>query len=215
MKAEKRLFLLDAYALIFRAYYAFISNPMRNSKGFPTSTVFGFTLALEEILRKENPTHIAVVFDPPGPNFRHEMFPQYKANREATPEDLKSAVPFIKKLIRGFNIPIIEESGFEADDVIGTMAKQAEKEGYTVFMMTPDKDFAQLVTENIFMYKPGRGGNPPEVLGVEEVKEKFLVEHPIQVIDILALWGDSADNIPGAVGIEFPYPLIYPGDVKP
>jgi len=201
MNPEKKLFLLDAYALIFRAYYAFFSNPMRNSKGLPTSTVFGFTLALEEILRKEDPTHIAVVFDPPGPNFRHEMFEAYKANRDATPEDIKTAVPYIKKLIEGFNIPVIEVPGFEADDVIGTMAKQAEKDGYSVYMMTPDKDFAQLVSEQVKMYKPGRGGASPEILGPDEVKEKFLVEHPEQVIDILALWGDSADNIPGAPGI--------------
>jgi len=198
---EKKLFLLDAYALIFRAYYAFISNPMTNSKGVPTSTVFGFTLALEEVLRKEDPTHIAVVFDPPGPTFRHHMFPEYKANREATPEDIKTAVPYIKKLLEGFNIPVVEEAGFEADDVIGTLAKQAEKEGYTVFMMTPDKDFAQLVSEQVMMYKPGRGGGAPEVLGPSEIREKFLVEHSEQVIDILALMGDSADNIPGAKGI--------------
>jgi len=195
------LFLLDAYALIFRAYYAFISNPMTNSRGIPTSTVFGFTLALDELLRKENPSHIAVVFDPPGPTFRHEMFPQYKANRDATPEEIKSAVPYIKRLLKGFNIPIVEEAGFEADDVIGTLSKKAEKDGFTVYMMTPDKDFAQLVSENIFMYKPGRGGAVAEVLGVEEVKNKFLVEHPLQVIDILALWGDASDNIPGVPGI--------------
>ena len=198
---EKKLFLLDAYALIFRAYYAFISNPMTNSKGMPTSTVFGFTLALEEILRKEEPTHIGVVFDPPGPNFRHEMFPQYKANRDATPEDIIKAVPFIKRLIEGFNIPVVEVTGYEADDVIGTMAKNADKEGFTVYMMTPDKDYAQLVSERVLMYKPGRGGAAAEVLGPDEVKEKFLVEHPEQVIDILALWGDSSDNIPGAPGI--------------
>lgn len=198
---EKRLFLLDAYALIFRAYYAFISNPMTNSQGIPTSTVFGFTLALDELLRKENPTHIAVAFDPPGPTFRNEMYPLYKAHRDATPEDIKSAVPFIKRLLQGFNIPIVEVAGFEADDVIGTLSKKAEQEGYTVFMMTPDKDFAQLVSDNIYMYKPGRGGAQAEVLGVEEIREKFLVEQPIQVIDILALWGDASDNIPGAPGI--------------
>jgi DNA polymerase-1 len=192
---------LDAYALIFRAYYAFFSNPMTNSKGIPTSTVFGFTLALEEVLRKEDPTHIAVVFDPPGPTFRHQMFPEYKANRDATPEDIKTAVPYIKKLLNGFNIPVIEEPGFEADDVIGTLAKRAEKEGFTVYMMTPDKDFAQLVSERILMYKPGRGGAAPEILGPSEVNEKFLVERSEQVIDILALMGDSADNIPGAKGI--------------
>ncbi len=201
MNQEKKLFLLDAYALIFRAYYAFISNPMINSKGMPTSTVFGFTLALEEILRKEDPTHIAVVFDPPGPTFRNDMFSEYKANRESTPEDIKKAVPYIKKLIEGFNIDVVEEAGYEADDTIGTLAKRAEKEGFKVYMMTPDKDFAQLVSDNIFMYKPGRSGNPVEILGPEEVKEKFLIDNPLQVIDILALWGDSADNIPGATGI--------------
>ena len=201
METDNRLFLVDAYALIFRAYYAFISNPMNNSKGLPTSTIFGFTLTLEELLRKENPSHIAVVFDPPGPTFRHEMFPAYKANREATPEDIKRSVPYIKKIIEGFNIPIVEEQGYEADDVIGTLSKRAEKEGYTVYMMTPDKDFAQLVTEKVRIYKPGRGGSPPEVLGIEEVRKRFLVEHPGQVIDILALWGDSSDNIPGAPGI--------------
>jgi DNA polymerase-1 len=198
---EKKLFLLDAYALIFRAYYAFISNPMTNSQGMPTSTVFGFTLVLDEILRKENPSHIAVVFDPPGPTFRHEMFPLYKANRESTPEDIKSAVPYIKRLIEGFNIPVVEVAGFEADDVIGTMAKMANKEGFNVYMMTPDKDFAQLVSDRVFMYKPGRGGAAPEVLGPAEIRDKFLVEHPEQVIDILALWGDASDNIPGAPGI--------------
>ena len=201
MESGKKLFLLDAYALIFRAYYAFISNPMTNSKGMPTSTIFGFTLTLEELLRKENPTHIAVVFDPPGPTFRHELFPDYKANRDATPEEIKNAVPYIKKMIEGFNIPILEQQGYEADDVIGTLSKHAEKKGFTVYMMTPDKDYAQLVSENIFIYKPGRGGAPPEILGLEEVKEKFLVEQSEQVIDIMALWGDSSDNIPGAPGI--------------
>ena len=201
MEQEKKLFLLDAYALIYRAYYAFITNPMTNSKGLHTSTVFGFALTLEEILRKENPSHIAVVFDPPGPTFRKEMFADYKANREAMPEDIESSIPYIKTLIEGFNIPILEQPGYEADDVIGTIAKKAEKEGYIVYMMTPDKDFAQLVSDRIFMYKPGRAGAPPEILGPGEVREKFLVEHPSQVIDILALWGDTSDNIPGVPGI--------------
>jgi len=174
---------------------------MVNSKGLPTSTIFGFTLALEEVLRKENPSHIAVVFDPPGPTFRHEMFPEYKANRDVTPEDIKAAVPYIKKLLGGFNIPVIEVPGYEADDVIGTLAKKAEEEGFRVYMMTPDKDFAQLVSDRIYMYKPGRGGGGAEVLGPAEIKEKFLVERPQQVIDILALMGDAADNIPGAKGI--------------
>jgi len=201
MDQERKLFLLDAYALIFRAYYAFIANPMTNAAGMNTSTVFGFLLALDEILRKENPSHIAVVFDPPGPTFRHALFDKYKANRDETPEDIKTAVPYIKRLIEGFNIPIIEEAGFEADDVIGTLAKEAEKEGYKVYMMTPDKDYAQLVSDNILMYKPGRGGKPAEILGPKEVSEIFHVEQPSQVIDILALWGDSSDNIPGAPGI--------------
>ena len=201
MNQEKKLFLLDAYALIFRAYYAFISNPMTNSKGLHTSTVFGFTLTLDELLRKEDPSHIAVVFDPPGPTFRNELYSAYKANREATPEDIKKSVPYIKELLEGFNIQIVEEPGFEADDVIGTMAKKAEKDGFKVYMMTPAQDFAQLVSDNIFMYKPGRGGNAPEILGPEEIRNKFLVEHPLQVIDILAMWGDSSDNIPGAKGI--------------
>jgi DNA polymerase I len=201
MADTKKLFLLDSYALIFRAYYAFISNPMRNAKGMNTSTVFGFTLALDEILRKENPTHIAAAFDSKGPTFRHEIFPDYKANRDATPEDIREAVPWIKELLAAYQIPVIEKQGFEADDIIGTLAKKAEKKDFEVYMMTPDKDFAQLVSENIFMYKPGRSGNPPEVLGVEEVKEKFQIKDPIQVIDILALWGDSADNIPGAPGV--------------
>jgi len=198
---DKKLFLLDAYALIFRAYYAFIANPMKNRSGLNTSTMFGFTLAMEEVLRKEAPTHIAVVFDPPGPTFRHEHFPAYKANRDATPEDIKLAVPWIKEIIDGFNIPVIEVPGFEADDVIGTLAKRAEKEGFEVFMMTPDKDYAQLVSDNIAMYKPGKGGKPAEILGVKEICEAFSVTDPLQVIDILALWGDAADNIPGVPGI--------------
>ncbi|MFZ5939103.1 MAG: DNA polymerase I [Bacteroidota bacterium] len=198
---EKKIFLLDAYALIFRAYYAFISNPMRTSSGLNTSTMFGFTLTLDEVLRKENPSHIAVVFDPPGPTFRHEHYPQYKANREATPEDIKLAVPWLKRIIEAFNIPMIEVPGYEADDIIGTLAVQAEKQDFDVYMMTPDKDYAQLVSERIRMYKPGKGGNPPEILGVEEVCKLFSIENPLQVIDILALWGDAADNIPGVPGI--------------
>ncbi len=201
MKKAKKLFLLDAYALIFRAYYAFINNPMSNSKGLSTSAVFGFTLALDDVLRKEDPTHIGVVFDPSGPTFRHELFPDYKANRDATPDDIKTAVPYIKKLLQALRIPAIEVPGYEADDVIGTLSKKAEKEGFTVFMMTPDKDYAQLVSPKIFMYKPGRRGDAPELIGPDEVKQKFHVEHPHQVIDILALWGDASDNIPGAPGI--------------
>jgi len=201
MSERKRLFLLDSYALIFRSYYAFIKNPMRNAKGMNTSTVFGFTLTLDELIRKENPTHLIAAFDASGPTFRHEMYEPYKANRDVTPEDIKESVPWIKDLLKAYNIPVLEKLGYEADDIIGTIAKSAEKEGFEVYMVTPDKDFAQLVSEKIFMYKPGRSGKPPELIGVEEVKEKFHVADPDQVIDILALWGDSSDNIPGAPGI--------------
>ena len=198
---EKRFFILDAYALIYRAYFAFIRNPRFNSKGLNTSAIFGFTNSLDEILQKENPSHIAVVFDPPGPNFRHDMYSEYKANRDATPEDIINSVPYIKDIIRGFNIPVIEVPGYEADDVIGTLAKKAEKEGFEVYMVTPDKDFTQLVSEKIHMLKPGRGGSGPELWSVKEVQESFQVQDPIQVIDVLALWGDAADNVPGAPGI--------------
>ncbi len=200
-QAEKSLYILDAYALIFRAYFAFIRNPRFNSKGLNTSAIFGFTNSLDEIIQTKNPSHIAVVFDPPGPNFRHEMYSEYKANRDATPEDIIKSVPYIKDIIRGFNIPVIEVKGYEADDVIGTLAKKAEKKGFEVFMVTPDKDFTQLVSEKIHMLKPGRGGSGPELWSVKEVKEKFLVQDPLQVIDVLALWGDAADNVPGAPGI--------------
>ena len=199
--AEKKLFLLDAYALIFRAYYAFISNPIKNSKGFNTSTIFGFINTLDEVLRKEDPSHIAVAFDPAGPTFRNELYPGYKANRDETPEDIRSSIPWIKKIIEAYNIPVVEAKGYEADDVIGTLAKQAEKEGFKVYLMTPDKDYAQLVSENIFMFKPKRSGNEAEIWGIPEVKENFGVENPMQVIDILALWGDSSDNVPGIPGI--------------
>ncbi len=198
---QKRLFLLDAYALIFRAYYAFIKNPRYNSRGLNTSAILGFVNTLDELLQKEKPSHIAVVFDPPYPNFRHKLYKEYKANREATPEDIKKSVPLIKELIEGFRIPVIETPGFEADDVIGTLAKKAEKRGYSTFMVTPDKDFAQLVTDRTVMYKPRKGGGDAEVWGPQQVREKFHVEDPEQVIDILALWGDSADNIPGAPGV--------------
>jgi DNA polymerase-1 len=198
---QKKLFLLDAYALIFRAYYAFIRAQMINSKGLNTSAVYGFTATLEEILRTESPSHIAVVFDPPGPTFRHVKFPEYKANREATPEEIKQSVPWIKKIIEAFNIPVVEIQGYEADDVIGTMARKAKDKGFEVYMMTPDKDYAQLVSDQIYMYKPRRSGNESEILGVQEVKEIFQVQDPRQVIDILALWGDSSDNVPGAPGV--------------
>jgi DNA polymerase-1 len=201
MNETKKLFLLDAYALIFRAYYAFINRPITDKEGNNTSAIFGFVNTLDEILRNENPTHIAVAFDPPSPTFRHEMYPEYKANRQVTPEDIKRSVPIIKEIIEAYNIPIVEENGFEADDVIGTLSKRAGKEGFTVYMMTPDKDYGQLVDENVFMYKPGRSGGEKEILGIDEIKEKFSVTSPLQVIDLLALWGDSSDNIPGAPGI--------------
>ncbi|WP_159522192.1 DNA polymerase I [Sunxiuqinia indica] len=196
-----RLFLLDAYALIYRSYFAFIKNPRFNSKGLNTSTMMGFVNSLEMLLNKENPTHIAVVFDVHAPTFRHEMYAEYKGTRDEMPEDIRTAIPWVRKIIEAYNIPILEKEGFEADDVIGTLAKRAEKEGYKTYMMTPDKDYAQLVSENIFMYKPGRAGNDVEVWGVEEVKKKFEIERPEQVIDILGLMGDSSDNIPGCPGI--------------
>ncbi|TDO01352.1 DNA polymerase I [Sunxiuqinia elliptica] len=196
-----RLFLLDAYALIYRSYFAFIKNPRFNSKGLNTSTMLGFVNTLEQLLNKENPTHIAVVFDVHAPTFRHEMFAEYKGTRDEMPEDIRKAIPWIRQIIEAYNIPILERAGFEADDVIGTLAKKAEKKGYTTYMMTPDKDYAQLVSDQVFMYKPGRGGNDVEIWGVEEVKNKFEIEHPDQVIDILGLMGDTADNIPGCPGI--------------
>ncbi|MDG1914356.1 MAG: DNA polymerase I [Crocinitomix sp.] len=198
---DKKLFLLDAFALIYRAYYAFIKNPRVNSKGQNTSAAFGFTNALLDLIRKENPTHLSVVFDSPGKTKRAEEFKDYKAHREAMPEDIASMIEPIKEIVRAFNIPILISPGDEADDIIGTIAKQAEKVGFTVYMMTPDKDFAQLVSENIFMYKPSRGKKPVEIWGIPEVKENFGVEHPEQVIDFLGLCGDSADNIPGIPGV--------------
>lgn len=200
MNDDKRLFLLDAYALIFRSYYAFIKNPRVTSKGLNTSAVFGFLLTLEEVLSKQNPTHIAVVFDPPGGNFRNELYPAYKANRDATPEDIKLAVPYIKRLLEAFDIPVIEVPGFEADDVIGTLAVKASGQGYVTYMMTPDKDYAQLVKENVFMYKPARSGNDAEVWGPSEIVREYGVK-PSSVTDLLGLMGDSSDNIPGAPGI--------------
>ena len=198
----KKLFLLDAYALIYRAYFAFAKNPRVNSKGQNTSAAFGFTNVLIDVIKNEKPTHLAVVFDPPGGSTQRQAdFEAYKAHREEMPEDIRSMIQPIKKIVEAFNVPLLEVNGFEADDVIGTMAKIAERKGYTTYMMTPDKDYAQLVSENIFMFKPGRGGNPPEILGVPEVCEKFEVENPLQVIDILGLWGDAADNIPGIPGI--------------
>ncbi|MBN2519891.1 MAG: DNA polymerase I [Bacteroidales bacterium] len=199
--SEKRLFLLDAYALIYRAYYAFIRNPRINSKGFNTSAIFGFTNSLLEILSKDNPTHIAVVFDPSGPTFRHEQYPDYKAHRDETPEDIRKSIPYIKQLIEAMNIPVIVKDGFEADDVIGTLSVKASQNGFTTYMVTPDKDYAQLVNDKVFMYKPRSKGGDIDIWGVDEIKENFSVDNPLQIIDILALWGDSADNIPGCPGI--------------
>ncbi len=198
---NNRLFLLDAYALIYRSYFAFIKNPRYNSNGLNTSAMLGFVNSLEQLLNAENPTHIAVVFDVHAPTFRHELFEAYKGTRDEMPEDIRKAIPWVRKIIEAYNIPILEKEGFEADDVIGTLAKKGEQEGYQVFMMTPDKDYAQLVSENIFMYKPGRAGNDVEIWGVDQVKEKFEIETPEQVIDILGLMGDSSDNIPGCPGI--------------
>jgi len=198
---NNRLFLLDAYALMYRSYFAFIKNPRYNSNGLNTSAMLGFTNTLELLLSDEKPTHLAVVFDVNAPTFRHEMYPEYKATRDVMPEDLQKAIPWIRKIIEAYHIPMLEMSGFEADDVIGTLAKKAEKTGYKVFMMTPDKDYAQLVSENIFMYKPGRGTNENEIWGIREVQANFGIDSPLQVIDILALMGDTSDNIPGCPGI--------------
>ena len=198
---EKKLFLLDAYALIYRAYYAFIRSPRINSKGVNTSAVFGFVNTLEEVLKKENPTHIAVCFDPAGPTFRHEMFESYKAQREETPEVIRASVPVIKEIIKAYNIPTIEVPGFEADDVIGTLAKKAELAGYTTYMMTPDKDYGQLVDEHTFMFRPKTMSAGFDILGIEEVKAKFGIERVSQVIDMLGLMGDTSDNIPGCPGV--------------
>lgn len=201
MSAQKRLFLLDAYALIFRGYYAFIKNPRINSKGMDVSAIMGFTNSLFEVLRKEKPEYLAVCFDKGGSDLRNEMFPEYKSNRQETPEAIKIAVPYIQQILDALEIPVIEKAGFEADDLIGTLAKQAEKEGFTTYMVTPDKDFAQLVSENIFMYRPARMGNGIEIWGIPEVQEKFEVERPEQVIDFLGMMGDSVDNIPGLPGV--------------
>jgi DNA polymerase-1 len=200
-KPEKKLFLLDAYALIFRAHFAFSKNPRINSKGLNTGIMMGFTNAMLEVINKQNPTHIAVAFDTPKPTFRHERFPEYKAHRDATPEDIKTGVPYVRNIIEGFNIPIIEKDGFEADDVIGTVAKQAAKQGFEVFMMTPDKDFAQLVEENIYLYKPAYMGNGVDIMGVEEVLKKWDINNVDQVRDILGMHGDASDNIPGIPGV--------------
>ena len=197
----EKLFLLDAYALIYRAYYAFIRAPRINSKGQNTSAIFGFVNTLEDVLKKEQPTHIGVAFDPKGPTFRHELYEPYKAQREETPEDIRASVPIIKDILHAYRIPILEVPGYEADDVIGTLSHQADDLGIKTYMMTPDKDYGQLVTENVLIYRPKFGDKEFEVMGIERVKEKFGIERPEQVIDLLGLMGDSSDNIPGCPGV--------------
>jgi len=197
----KRLFLLDAMALIYRAYYALNKNPRITSKGLNTSAILGFANSLFDVIKNEKPTHIGVAFDTHAPTVRHEEFTAYKANREAMPEDIGTAIPYIIELLKGFNIPILALDGYEADDIIGTIARKAEAEGFTVYMMTPDKDFGQLVTDNVLQYKPGKPGEPAVIMGVKEVCEKFGVKRPSQVIDMLGLWGDASDNIPGIPGV--------------
>ena len=198
---SKKLFLLDGMALVYRSYFAFMRNPMINSKGKNVSAVFGFINALLEIIDKQDPTHIAVAFDVSGKTFRHDEFPEYKAQREETPEEIRAAVPQIKEFLAAFNIPVLTKQGFEADDIIGTLARRAEKEGFDTYMVTPDKDFAQLVDEHTFMMKPAKRGEDPEILGVKEILEQWGIEKVEQVIDILGLAGDAADNIPGVPGI--------------
>ncbi len=199
--AEKKLFLLDGMALVYRAFFAFNQNPRITSTGLNASAMFGFTNTLLDVLNKQKPTHIAVVFDTDKPTDRHIEYEKYKANREEMPEDLRRSLPYIQRIVEGFNIPLITHDGFEADDIIGTFALQAAELGFDVFMMTPDKDFGQLVRDHVYIYKPGRMGNPDEVMGVPEVLKKWEVERVDQVIDILGLWGDAVDNIPGVPGV--------------
>lgn len=201
MPETKKLFLLDAMALIYRAYFALNKNPRINSKGLNTSAILGFVNTLYEVIKSEQPTHIGIAIDTKAPTIRHIQFAEYKANREAMPEDISISIPYIRNLIEAFNIPLLSVDGYEADDVIGTLAKNAEKKGFDTYMMTPDKDFGQLVSDHIFMYKPARMGNKPEILGVKEICDKYGLSRPEQFIDILGLWGDASDNIPGVPGI--------------
>ena len=198
---SKRLFLVDAYALIFRSYYAFIGRPMRNEEGLNTSAIFGFTKFLRDIIKRERPRYLGVAFDPKGGNFRHDLYPAYKANRSATPEDIVASVPYIKEILEALRIPILEVAGYEADDVIGTLSGKAAAEGYTVYMVTPDKDYGQLVRPTVYIYKQGKGGEGVEIIGCDQIKELYGVDDPRLIIDILALWGDASDNIPGVPGI--------------
>ncbi|MEC7265208.1 MAG: 5'-3' exonuclease H3TH domain-containing protein, partial [Bacteroidota bacterium] len=201
MSEQKRLFLLDAYALIFRGYYALIKNPRINSKGMDTSAIMGFMNSLLDVIKREQPDHLAVAFDKGGSVERTELFEDYKANRDETPDAIRIAVPYIQQILKAMKIPVVELAGYEADDLIGTLAKQAEQEGYKVFMVTPDKDFGQLVSENIFMYRPARMGNGIEIWGIPEVQKRFGVQRPEQVIDYLGMMGDASDNIPGLPGV--------------
>lgn len=197
----KRLFLIDGHALIFRSYYAFLRRPMFNSKGVDTSILFGFTKTLIDLIIKERPTHLAVAFDPPAKTFRHELYPEYKANRSETPELIKKALEPLSEILEAISIPVIMKPGFEADDVIGTLAKRAEKEDFEVYMVTPDKDYGQLVSGRIFQYKPGKSGADMEVIGMKEICDYYTIERPEQVIDILTIWGDASDNVPGVRGV--------------
>ena len=200
-KSDKTLFLLDAYALVYRAHFAFQKTPRINSKGANTSVPFGFTNTLFEVITKQKPSHIAVAFDTSAKTFRDDIFKEYKATRQETPEDIRHGIPKVKEIIRGFNIPILELDGYEADDIIGTFALQAADQGFEVYMMTPDKDFGQLVRDNILLYKPAYMGNAVDVLGVKEVCEKWDIANVSQVTDMLGLQGDTSDNIPGIPGI--------------
>jgi DNA polymerase-1 len=198
----KKLFLLDGMALAYRAHFALIRSPIFNSKGMNTSAAYGFTATLIDLIQKQQPTHLAIAFDTSAPTARHELHPEYKANREAMPEDLSIALPYIETIAEGFNIPIIKMDGYEADDIIGTLAQKAENEGFdSIYMVTPDKDFGQLVTEKIKMYRPSRKGDGAEVWGIPEILEKWDIQSTEQVIDMLGLCGDVSDNIPGVPGI--------------
>ena len=201
MQEKEKIYFIDAYALIFRGYYAFIKNPIVNSKGFNTSAIYGFMNSLLDLIKREKPEYVAVCFDKGGSASRSEIFPDYKANRLETPEAITLGIPYIKKILNAMDISSIEIEGYEADDIIGTLAKKAEKNDFNVFMVTPDKDFAQLVSKNIFIYRPARMGNDVEIMGIKEVNEKFEIENPKQVIDYLGMVGDSVDNIPGLQGV--------------
>src|SRR5437867_3639952 len=198
---EKKLFLLDGMALVYRAHFALIARPILSSKGVNTSALYGFTQTLLEILKNQQPTHIAVAFDTEAPTQRHAEFAEYKATRETMPEDLSQALPHVRRMIEAFNIPVLTCDGYEADDIIGTLARRAEKEGFQSYMVTPDKDFGQLIDENTFLFKPSRMGDGVEVMGLPEIQKRWGIQRPEQVVDVLALMGDAVDNIPGVPGI--------------